>query len=189
PSGVALQRICGGPPAMSIFFSLLRAKNPMNRLSGDQKGYEASSVPASICGSLASSALIQSAPRLPGEFATNATCRPSGDTASCAAGTEPPPAVSGVGDVISNRTSGSWCGVLNHSRHAVGSVPASATRSTETATIHPRRPFLPEAGGLHGPFGAVNVDVIHSSSRFTSDALCQRSSGSFARQASTTCCS
>ena len=43
----ALARTCGGPPAMSIRFSLPSAKNPIDRLSGVQNGYLAPSVPAS----------------------------------------------------------------------------------------------------------------------------------------------
>jgi hypothetical protein len=35
----------GGPPAISTFFSLPPAKNPMNRLSGDQNGKDPPSVP------------------------------------------------------------------------------------------------------------------------------------------------
>ena len=34
------------PPSMSMRFSLLSAKNPMDRLSGDQNGRDARSVPA-----------------------------------------------------------------------------------------------------------------------------------------------
>src|SRR5688572_27296925 len=37
----------GGPPLMSIFFSLASAKNAMKRLSGDQNGNTAPSVPVS----------------------------------------------------------------------------------------------------------------------------------------------
>src|SRR6516164_3663184 len=41
----ASQIVCGGPPAALIFFKLPATKNPISRLSGDQNGYMASSVP------------------------------------------------------------------------------------------------------------------------------------------------
>jgi hypothetical protein len=37
--------VTGGPPDTSTFFILVPAMNPMYRLSGDQKGRPASSVP------------------------------------------------------------------------------------------------------------------------------------------------
>ena len=43
----ASQIVCGGPPAMSTFFSLPPAKNARNRLSGDQNGRSTPSVPGS----------------------------------------------------------------------------------------------------------------------------------------------
>src|SRR5258708_30935562 len=45
----ASQMVNGGPPEDSIFLSLPPAKNAMKRLSGDQKGYVAPSVPAKGC--------------------------------------------------------------------------------------------------------------------------------------------
>ena len=41
----ASQMIVAGPPPMSMRFSLASAKKPIERLSGDQKGKIASSVP------------------------------------------------------------------------------------------------------------------------------------------------
>ena len=46
----ASQMIVAGPPPMSMRFSLASAKKPMERLSGDQKGKVASSVPGIGCG-------------------------------------------------------------------------------------------------------------------------------------------
>src|SRR5512142_1927246 len=43
----AAQTDWGGPPKVSIFLSFPGTKNPTNRLSGDQKAKEASSVPSS----------------------------------------------------------------------------------------------------------------------------------------------
>ena len=40
-SGTAEVSVCTDPPSMSIRFSLVPAKNPMDRLSGDQNGADA----------------------------------------------------------------------------------------------------------------------------------------------------
>src|SRR5215831_14305099 len=75
----ASQRVSTGPPAAETFFSLLSTKNPMYRLSGDQNGSVAPSVPASAC------AWSESSGRthiwLPSPIVAMATYRPSGDTA------------------------------------------------------------------------------------------------------------
>ena len=52
----ASHKLCAGPPATAIFFSLSSVKKPMKRLSGDQKGKCALSVPGRRCDSSASSA-------------------------------------------------------------------------------------------------------------------------------------
>ncbi len=74
--------VTAGPPATSIFLSLPSAKNPRDRLSGDQKGEEAPSVPGSSCAVSVSSARTHR--RLPpvAAFARKAIRDPSGDTAS-----------------------------------------------------------------------------------------------------------
>src|SRR5215471_21260810 len=71
-----------GPPNASIFFSLPPAKNPMRRLSGDQKGRPAPSVPAS--GFACNESIGRTHKRdLPsGVEATYARRRPSGDIAN-----------------------------------------------------------------------------------------------------------
>src|SRR5437879_1872939 len=43
----AEQSVCAGPPEASILLRLPAAKNPTKRLSGDQNGKDAPSVPAS----------------------------------------------------------------------------------------------------------------------------------------------
>src|SRR5450759_587721 len=55
----ASQIFCGGPPETSTFFSFPSAKNPRNRLSGDQKGRVVPSVPARGCAASALSARTQ----------------------------------------------------------------------------------------------------------------------------------
>jgi hypothetical protein len=77
----ALQMVCTGPPERSIFFSLESAKKAMKRLSGDQNGSAAPSVPARGVISAESSARIQIC-CLPSFTRTSAAKRPSGETAS-----------------------------------------------------------------------------------------------------------
>src|SRR5262249_53461997 len=70
---------CAGPPVTSIFLSLLPEKNPMKRLSGDQKRKVASSVPASGCAVSELSSRTHSRV-LPSEVPRRATRLPSGET-------------------------------------------------------------------------------------------------------------
>src|SRR5262249_27061129 len=81
----------GGPPAAPIFFNLLFAKNPINRLSGDQKGLFAPSVPASTRGVTESKSRTQSR-STPLVVATSARCCPSGETAGILSLPNVPPA-------------------------------------------------------------------------------------------------
>src|SRR5262249_2507953 len=76
----ASHNVIGGPPAASIFLSFPSAKNPRKRLSGDQNGWKAPSVPASCCAESASRGRTQRR-FLPSEAdATKARRRPSGET-------------------------------------------------------------------------------------------------------------
>src|SRR5579863_2710202 len=75
----ASHNVIGGPPDRSIFLSFPAAKNPRERLSGDQKGAEAPSVPANDCGVSASSERTQRSVLPSSLTATNATCWPSGE--------------------------------------------------------------------------------------------------------------
>src|SRR5579859_6603927 len=78
PQG-ALHTICDPPPAMSILSSLPATKKPIDRLSGDQKGYEAPSVPLTGWAVKVSSGRTQSIV-LPDESLAAKTSRvPSGD--------------------------------------------------------------------------------------------------------------
>src|SRR5262245_36700388 len=72
--------VTGSPPETSIFFSLPGTKKPMKRLSGDQKGKLAPSVPASGFPSAALRGRTQSC-TLPPVAAVKASHLPSGDTA------------------------------------------------------------------------------------------------------------
>src|SRR5262245_45284723 len=71
----------GDPPKMPTFFNVPLAKNARNRLSGDQKGPSASSVPANSRAVSESSARTQSREASPFRDARNASQCPSGDTA------------------------------------------------------------------------------------------------------------
>ena len=95
------------PPLVSTFLSLPAAKNAMKRPSGDQNGNDAPSVPASGCACTLSSGRIQICDGPPFVAATNARCRPSGDSASCAAeATGDGLNVTPAGGSTSNRTVG-----------------------------------------------------------------------------------
>src|SRR5262245_11411695 len=77
----AVVTTCTAPLAISSVCSLPSAKKPTDRLSGDQKGDEASSAPARGSADTESSDRNQRRDR-PSVVATNATLRPSGEMAS-----------------------------------------------------------------------------------------------------------
>src|SRR5579872_2767113 len=82
PNG-ALQSDCGGPPSTSTFDSLPFAKNPMCRLSGDQKGITAFSVPTNdFVESESSDSTHRSGGPSFGRLETKASSRPFGDKAA-----------------------------------------------------------------------------------------------------------
>src|ERR1700722_21031630 len=69
-----------GPPATSTVFSLDGVKKPIDRLSGDQNGLDANSVPARGFASSESNARTQTI-NFPFKKTVKASLRPSGDTA------------------------------------------------------------------------------------------------------------
>ena len=74
----ASQILTGAPPPMSRRFNFPSAKKATERLSGDQNGCEAPSVPANICGAVSFSRRSQSIRRL--SFAApKTTFVPSGE--------------------------------------------------------------------------------------------------------------
>jgi hypothetical protein len=82
-SSEVLQISCGAPPAASTRFNLPVAQKPMLRLSGDQNGKKAPSVPGSARASRVSSERTQSIDWLPPlPEAKNASFLPSGESAS-----------------------------------------------------------------------------------------------------------
>src|SRR5580704_3125907 len=74
--------VMGGPPDTAIFLSFPSAKNPRKRLSGDQNGRMAPSVPASGCAVSASSDRTHRRDLPPALLPTKAIRSPSGETAS-----------------------------------------------------------------------------------------------------------
>lgn len=56
----AFASACATPPVASIFFSFASAKKPIQRLSGDQKGFHAPSLPAAARAEPSSSARTHS---------------------------------------------------------------------------------------------------------------------------------
>src|SRR5262249_10857065 len=75
----ASQRTCGGPPEMSILLSFPGTKNPTERLSGDQKGKDASSVSLSGWAVRASSVRIHRIVSPEESFAAKTRRVPSGE--------------------------------------------------------------------------------------------------------------
>jgi hypothetical protein len=82
PSGTATRANgWSAPPSIATRFIMASAKNPMDRPSGDQKGFEPRSVPAS--GRIADESSERSQRRDgPSPLATNTMLRPSGESAS-----------------------------------------------------------------------------------------------------------
>src|SRR5262245_40754762 len=76
----ASHKVWVGLPAVSTVLSFCEAKKPMDRLSGDQNGNIAPSVPVRACGTSVSSCFTQM--RILPELsrAVNASVRPSGET-------------------------------------------------------------------------------------------------------------
>src|SRR5262245_58194406 len=77
-----LHIVKGGPPASSTDFSLPAVKNPMDRLSGDQKGEKAPSVSGTTFGDNESIACTHSRTVPDSSRAVKAKFRPSGDDSS-----------------------------------------------------------------------------------------------------------
>src|SRR6266581_8563313 len=78
----ASARIWAGPPDASIFLSFPPAKNPMKLLSGDQKGWLASSVLGNFCALSESTGRIQRDLLPSSPTAEKTSRRPSGETKS-----------------------------------------------------------------------------------------------------------
>ena len=176
--------VTGSPPASGTRFSVVPAKNPMWRLSGDQNACLAPSVPGTrrnVSESRRRSTRYVFGP-LPN---VSATVVPSGEIAG-APRTRPGSGLTSSGNAIANRATGAGGGDRGHSTAAVMARPAAAARPTHT---QPRaRADAREAGGpveAVAPGGAISspesIDALSSSRSFRrSFALWYRRSGSFA---------
>src|SRR5436190_4165837 len=102
--GGTSQIVRGDPPSASVRRSLPPAKKAIDRLSGDQNGETAPSVPAIGSGSGVESERTQRL-RTPFEAATKTIRRPSGDTASPDMSTLTPKVVF-AGSLIGKTTTG-----------------------------------------------------------------------------------
>src|SRR5665213_45146 len=174
-------RVCGGPPATSIFLSSLPAENPRNRLSGDQKGDDEPSVPGSCRHWSVSRSRIHRPALSPVELKTS-LC-PSGETETYWLNCTP------SGRVTSKRAARAGADGFHHSSAA----PAARITSNAPASAGHSH-FLCE--GVCTGIGTLvlALDILGGgASRSTSSSVglrsraeCQRSSGFFSRHFLTT---
>src|SRR4051812_44376342 len=166
---------CAGPPRRSIRFNWPPAKKPSVFPSGDQNGQVAPSVPASAEASTASTGRIQICETPLAPDATNASWRPSGDNASCAASTElwvpvnAPPAGGGT-EAATGMLIGS--AVRGRARNATASTagtssPASSRRGARDVRVE----------GADAPARPLDARAVHFNVAETSPSDCQRASG------------
>ena len=194
PVGVAsapVERVCGGPPPTGTFLMLPPGtKKPMWRLSGDQKGYRAPSVPAI---SRASSPSLARSHNLgsPASFAAaNARYFPSGENATkFPAGVK----VTTPGGIIVNFTGVPSLTPLPPLRfsarvEATSSATVAIARSTHGS--HPRTPSRDTARRRACRVAGVSAcgDARLSSISIRASAMsCSRRRGSLVRQRRSRC--
>src|SRR6185295_16948670 len=182
PTALAtVHRVCGGPPATSIFLSSVPTENPRNRLSGDQKGDDEPSVPDSCRHWSVSRSRIHNPDLSP--VALNTSLWPSGETETYWLNCTP------SGRVTSKRVARAGADGFNHS-----ATPPAARITSNTPASAGHSHFLCE--GVCTGIGtlALALDVlmpgasrsINSSVGFRSRAECHRSSGFFSRHFLTT---
>jgi len=110
---LASQMVCGGPPSAPTLRNLPPAKNPISRLSGDQKGYMASSVPGKARAVAEFSARTYSKTLPFSSRAVKARCVPSGESTGGPDSTVINRKVAPGGGRIEERTTASGLGVWN----------------------------------------------------------------------------
>jgi hypothetical protein len=166
PSG-ASQRICIGPPLTDTLRSLPLEKNPRLRLSGDQKGKSASSVPSSASVRPVAISRIQSREPL-GSPAMNASFLPSGEMAAgpATASVKSTPA----GGLISAATGRCACRISLLSSRARTATAIAATQPA-TAAVASRRFSRRRVRTTAGTPAALLASVIHFSSNLRSWAV------------------
>jgi hypothetical protein len=176
----ASHKASAGPPDASILFSLPSAKKPRARLSADQKGNIAPSVPGSAWAVGPSKGRSQSRLRPSSPLATNAIRWPSGERTG-----RPYRTLKVVRD---GGRRVDWIvrgGSRVASRQRETDSPARPAAAIDTAAQAMRSRLIRRAR-TGGPASPEPASRIHVSSFSRSWALCQRSSGSLARQLATT---
>ena len=153
-------------------------KKPMVRPSGDQNGKRAPSAPSIRRGARVSRAWTQSCSRPPGSMTTNASRLPSAESAGRSWGRSFRP-----GGALNVNRIGWGGGALGRVRSAAAAPTSPAAARPQASDSRVRRRVVRTAGAATP---AAEPSAIHASSRRTSAALCQRSSGSLARQVLTT---
>src|SRR5262245_37758262 len=170
--------VTGAPPAISIFFKAPSAEKAMKRLSGDQNGRDARLVPGNACADNESRRRIHNGTVLSFALAAKTIQRPSGERTG--------PAIVKSSNVVSPGAMIDVVisGVLGTGRliatHNATAAPAAAAPAISHGSH--RRVADTFAGAAAVASGVAPPDAIHSSSARRSRAVCQRSSGSFARQ-------
>ena len=154
------------PPSTSMRKSVPLAKNPRERLLGDQNGKEAPSVPARGRALPVTSERSHSMAR-PSEAATKASVWPSGESAS-----DTMSVVGGV--VISTLSAGTAFSPLSLSDQ---SHTPPATRHTRSAAAHPRRSreLVRDDVAVRAAGGSLAASSIASRASRMSASLCFRS--------------
>src|SRR5258708_24930342 len=153
---------------MSTLLSCPYAKYPIHCPSGDQNGCDASSVPCTTDALSSPISYLQITYLLPwSQYATIATVFPSGDNATSFATAR---------KVLEKCLVCGACRASDH--HATPPTPSSNNNPPETS--QPARDILVLAT-TDSAAGSVCDSAIHFSWLAKSLALCQRSSGSFAR--------
>src|SRR5262245_22568899 len=159
--------VWGGPPETSIFLRPELSTNPTNRLSGDQNGFAQYSVPGIIRASNESKERIQSEvfPALPAIIAIR---EPSGEIAK---------ALRFIFSGISMENFNGFSSALFCSQRRRN---IRLVRKSKAETACHKWSLRSRFCGR--PSTAAVPSAIHFSSSITSWAVCQRSSGSLARQ-------
>ena len=179
----ASQIASGGPPATSTFWSLWSAKNARKRLSGDQNGNVAPSVPVSRRAATSPRGWTHRTLFPLASFVANVAMRPSGESDS-----EPHASPSTANSTFSggsrnDRMRSARTGARR--RYPAAARPAATIAAAATAQASLSR-FLRLATTGAGSPACEPPSAIHWSCSFTSCAVWKRSSGSFARQVFTT---
>jgi hypothetical protein len=144
--------VCAEPPRASMRFSSLFMKKPIERLSDDQNGRRAPSVPGSACAIALSSARTHRA-GCPSRSATNARLCPSGEIANDHGSDD-------RGVVISTtRSAGAVAGGRSHQATSAA-TNASASMAVERPSTRARRRLDAAATAVASASGSLPASSI-----------------------------